>query len=95
MARMECPWHPLDIVDIKLSFVTELESEFAFFVSEGICLIDLGILWQFSIGFHWNQQGSDQTNENGMMKGHTTSSFVGGVLDNDICFVILEIPERK
>ena len=49
---MKCLWHPLDIVDIKFSFVTELESEFAFFVSEGIRLVDLGILWQFSIGFH-------------------------------------------
>lgn len=49
---VKCLWHPLDIIDIKLSFVTELESEFAFFVPEGICLIDLGILWQLPVGFH-------------------------------------------
>jgi len=52
MEWMGCLWHPLDIVDIKLSFVTELESEFAFFVSKSISLVDLGILRQFPIGFH-------------------------------------------
>ena len=30
-----------------------------------------------------------------MAEGRTTSSLVGGVLDNDIRFVILEIPEGK
>jgi len=48
----QCGWDPLDIVDINLSFVAELEPEFAFFVSEGIRLVDLGIFGQLSIGFH-------------------------------------------
>ena len=42
----------LDIIDINLSFVTELESEFDFFVSEGIRLVDLGIFRQLPVGFH-------------------------------------------
>ena len=35
---------PLDFIDINLVVVTELESEVALFVSEGIGLVDLGIL---------------------------------------------------
>ena len=33
--------------------------------------------------------------EVGRREEHTTSSFIGGVLDNNIRFVILKIPERE
>jgi hypothetical protein len=45
-------WHPLDIIDVNLSLVAELESEFAFVVSKGIRLVDLGVFWQLSVRLH-------------------------------------------
>ena len=40
------------IVDVHLSIVTKLERAFAFLLSKGLCLVDLGILGELAICFY-------------------------------------------
>lgn len=52
----------LDIVDVDLPFVSELECTFTILFSEGVSLIDLGILGEFPVCFYWRKRGR-QTEE--------------------------------
>jgi hypothetical protein len=42
----------LDIVDVHLPIFTELECALAFFLSKGIRLVNLSILWKLAVRFY-------------------------------------------
>jgi len=56
-AQTNCKKHSsLDVVDIHLAFVPELERALPIFLAERVCLVDLGVLWEFAICFHCKRE---------------------------------------
>ena len=84
----------LDIVNVHLPVVTKLERAFAFFLSKGICLIDFGILREFTIRFYLCGSASTCTQK---IKLHqlTVASLVRRVFHYDIRLAVLELTQRE
>jgi len=79
----------LDIINIDLSFVTELECALSVLFAEGICLIDLGVFGEFSVSFYCGRRLSNTSNNTN--EGRTITGLVSSVFDNDIRLVVLEV----
>jgi hypothetical protein len=83
------------VVDVDFVVVPELECALALLLAHRICLVDLGIFRELSVCFHWKNDINkvNEINGKGERIGRTATGFVGGVLDDDVCLVILELAE--
>jgi hypothetical protein len=88
----------LNVVDVHLTFVSKLESTLAILFTECVCFVDFGVFWKFAINLHYDSNASFTSCQCDIWHRKLTRTiprFVSGILDDDICFSVLEFSKRK